>query len=234
MFGCFRRLTSLVILAVVAVAAFATRDLWLPRLRAVLGASAPAGAGSGAPPSDAPASPADTGWSPFASTSAAAARKRVARLTAPRGPAYVRLSGREFAALLLDSLSAQLPPSADSVEVRVAGNELQLRASVRLGDIGGRKALGPLAAMVGDRERLVLGGSLEPGTQPGVVLFRLSRVRIGEFAVPGPVVPRLVQAIKRGPATPGVDPAALPSRLPAGIGDARVANGMITLYRAAP
>lgn len=229
MFGCFRRLTSLLILGVVAVAAFATRDLWLPRLRAALGSSAPASALG-----NAPAAAADTGWAPFTATSAGAARTRVARLSAPRGPALVRLSGREFAALILDSLGAQLPPSADSVEVRVDGNEFQLRASVRLGDIGGRKALGPLAAMVGDRERLLLGGTLEPGSEPGVVQLKLTRIRIGEFAVPGPVVPRLVQAIKRGPAPAGVDPAAFPIRLPAGIGDARVANGMITLYRAAP
>ncbi len=230
MFGCLRRLTSLIVLAVGAVAAFATRDLWLPRLRAAIGTAGTTGASAAAPA----ATPADTGWAPFSAAGAADARRRVARLTAPRGPAYVQLSGRAFAALLLDSLSAQLPPSADSVEVRVAGNEFQMRASVRLGDIGGRKALGPLAAMVGERERLLLGGTLEPGRGPGVAQFRLTRVAIGEFAVPAPVVPRLVQAIKRGPAQPGVDPAALSIRLPPGIGDARVANGMITLYRAAP
>jgi hypothetical protein len=230
-FGCFRRLISLVILAVVAVGAFYTRDLWLPKLRSAMG-------GSGAPPRSAADSVAlaarDTGWVSLTYPAADEGRKALAKLTQPRGPSFVTVSAGEFAGAFLDSLTRQLPASADSVQVRAEGSEFQIRASVRLGDVGGRAVLGPLASMVGDRERLTLGGTLEPTAVTGVAQYKLTRVKVGDFAVPGAVVPRLVKALKRQQTTPGVELSALQLRLPAGVGDIRVAQGRITLYRAAP
>lgn len=229
-FGCFRRLISLVILAVVAIGAFATRDLWLPKLRAAIGAPA----GSTRAPGDSVAVKADTGWVSLSYADADKGRKALAKLTQAKGPAFVTVSAGEFAGAFLDSLTNQLPASADSVQVRAAGSEFQVRASVRLGDVGGRAVLGPLAAMVGDRERLTLGGTLEPTAVAGLAQFKLTRVKVGDFAVPGPVVPRLVKALKRKPTDAGVELSALQIRLPAGVGDIRVAQGKITLYRAAP
>ncbi len=232
MFGCFRRLVSLVILAVVAVAAFATRDVWLPRLRTALGSTA-------RPTADAPADRAasaasDTGWAALSYSGTEGGRRALTRLQQPRGPAYVSLSASEFASAVLDSLSAQLPPSTDSVLVRAVGSEFQVRGSVKLGDLGGRAVLGPLASMVGDRERLTLGGTLEPTSVPGVAQFKLTRVMVGDFALPSPVVPRLVKALKRQSGAVGVESSALPIRLPAGVVDVRVSQGKVTLYRAAP
>lgn len=232
MFGCFRRLISLVILAVVAVAAWLTRDQWLPPLRRALGdgrAAVTTGADSAAA-----VSPADTGWLSLSFTSAERGRKALARITSRKGPAFVTLSASEFAGAMLDSLTAQLPASTESLQVRTSGNEFQVRASVRLGDLGGRAVLGPLASMLGDRERLTLGGTLEPTSVAGVAQFKLTRVKVGDFTVPGPVVPRLVKSIKRQPAPPGVEASAFSVRLPAGVGDIRAAQGKITLYRAAP
>lgn len=230
MVGCFRRLISLVILALVAGAAFATRDTWLPKVRALVGAPS----ASVASDSNAVASPADTGWTPLSYASAERGRKSLGRLKSARGPAYVNLSAAEFAGVILDSLTAQLPPSAESLQVRTEGAEFQVRASVRLGDLGGRAVLGPLASMVGDRERLTLGGTLEPTGIAGVAQYKLVRVRIGDFGIPSPVVPRLVQSMKGRATMPGVDVSALPIRLPAGVGDIRAAQGKITLYRPAP
>ena len=230
MFGCLRRFISLIIFAVVCVAAFATRDLWLPKLRRALGES---GRVPGAV-SDSSGAPADTGWKALSFVDADKGRRAIARISAKGGPAYVAMNAGDFAAAVLDSLGAQLPASADSVQVRAVGNEFQVRATVRLGDLGGRAVLGPLASMVGDRERLTLGGSLEPSGTPGVAQFRLTRVKIGDFPIPSPVVPKLIAAINRRPATPGVDPAAMPVTLPKGIGDVRVAQGRITIYRANP
>lgn len=230
MFGCLRRFISLVIFAVVVVAAFFTRDLWLPRLRTALG---DAGRASGAL-ADSAETKADTGWRALSFVDTDRGRKQLARLTQRGGPAYVSLNAADFAAAALDSLGAQLPASADSVQVRAVGSEFQVRARVRLGDLGGKAVLGPLGAMVGERERLVLGGVLEPGTRPGVAHFRLTRVQVGDFPIPAPVVPRLVSALNRQKAAPGADPAAMAITLPPGVGDVRVANGRITLYRAAP
>lgn len=231
MFGFLRRLFTLIVLAVAGMAAFYTHDLWLPKLRVALGGSADAPV---ARADSAVKAKTDTGWAALSFPAAERGRQSLARLTRPKGPAYVAMTAGEFAGALLDSLGAQLPASADSVQVRAEGSEFQVRASVRLGDVGGRAVLGPLAAMVGDRERLTLGGTLEPTAVPGVAQFKLTRVKVGDFAVPSAVVPRLVKALKRTPTTPGVEISALPVRLPAGVGDIRVAQGKVTLYRAAP
>jgi len=87
-FGCFRRLISLVILAVVAVGAYATRDIWLPPVRALVGAPP----SSATPDSGELAARADTGWTSLGYASAERGRKSLGRLTGTRGPAYVNLS----------------------------------------------------------------------------------------------------------------------------------------------
>ncbi len=235
MFGCFRRLVSLVILVAVVIAAVATRDAWLPRLRAALGAPVQRPAAAGVDSASSAASAAsDTGWAAPTYSGKEGGRRALTRLQQPRGPAYVSLSASEFAAALLDSLGAQLPASTESVVVRAVGSEFQVRGSVKLGDLGGRAVLGPLASMVGDRERLTLGGTLEPTSVPGVAQFKLTRVKVGDFTLPGPVVPRLVKALKRQSGAVGVESSALPIRLPAGVVDVRVSQGKVTLYRATP
>lgn len=236
MFGCFRRLISLVVLAVAAVGAFATRDIWLPKLRAAIGQPAATPAVGTTPDSAArhAATTADSGWAALSFPASERGRRSLSRLTQAKGPAFVTMTASEFAGALLDSLSAQLPASADSVQVRAQGSEFQVRASVRLGDVGGRAVLGPLASMVGDRERLTLGGTLEPTAVAGVAQYKLTRVKVGDFAVPGAVVPRLVKALKRNSTTGGVEVSALQVRLPAGVADIRVAQGKVTLYRASP
>lgn len=232
MFGCFRRLTSLVILGVVAVAAFLTSDLWLPKARALVGQVA----GVDVTPGDSVAAAADTGWTALSYGAADKGQRAITRLRSPKGPTRVVLSASEFASAALDSLISQLPASTDSVQVRTSGNEFQVRALVRLADLGGRAALGPLAAMLGDRERLTLGGTLEPTARDGVAQFRLTRVKVGDFAIPGAVVPKLITTFRRhnGAVADGVDASALPIRLPAGIGDIRAGQGRITLYRTTP
>lgn len=225
MFGCLRRVLLLVVLLVVGAVAALTRDRWLPLVQ-----------GDRARPAAAPdsaARAADTGWVRVTYSAAERGRTALGRLRATRGPAYVQLAPAEFAALVLDSLGARLPASADSLAVRVEGRELQVRMSVRLGDLGGQAVLGPLAAMLGDRERLVLGGTVE-GATPGRALLRPTSVRVGDFDVPGPVIPRLVGALRRGAATPGSEPGALVLTLPPGVGDVRVATGKVTLYRPVP
>jgi len=234
-FGCFRRLISLVILGVVAVAAFLTRDLWLPKARALIGQAAGTASVTG-DSAAAAAAAADTGWTSLSFGAAEKGRQAIQKLRAPAGPARVSLTASQFASAALDSLMRQLPASTDSLQVRLAGNEFQIRALVRLADLGGRAALGPLAAMLGDRERLLLGGTLEPTSVQGVAQFRLTRVKVGDFSLPSAVIPKLVETITRrqGGGSAGVEASALPVQLPAGIGDIRAGQGRITIYRIAP
>jgi hypothetical protein len=229
-FGCFRRLIGLVVLLLLVPLAYLTRDRWLPVVRSAIGSSSGTADSTAA---DAP-SAADTGWAVLSYPGKEQGRRALGRLQQKRGPAYVTMTAGEFAAAVLDSLASQLPASTESVSVRAVGSEFQVRGSVKLGDLGGRAVLGPLASMVGDRERLMLGGTLEPTSVPGVAQFKLTRVMVGDFALPGPVVPRLVDAIRRRSAAVGVESSALPIRLPAGVGDIRVAQGKVTLYRTTP
>jgi hypothetical protein len=223
-FGCLRRVLLLVVLLVVGAVAALTRDRWLPVVRGEQPRPA-------AP--DSAAVRVDTGWVRVTYSAAERGRATLGRLKSPKGPAYVRLAPAEFAALVLDSLGARLPASADSLAVRVEGRELQVRMSVKLGDLGGQQVLGPLAGMLGDRERLVLGGTVE-GASGGRALLRPTSVRVGEFAVPGPVIPRLVGTLTRGGAAPGGERGTLALTLPPGVGDVRVADGKVTLYRPVP
>ena len=223
----FAFLRRLVLLAVLGVVAWVTRDRWLPLVRGAQ-AERPAAAAR-----DSAAAAADTGWTMVTYTATERGRAALARLRRPAGPAFVRIAPAAFAGLVLDTLGARLPASADSLAVRVEGRELQVRMSVKLGDLGGQKVLGPLAGMLGDRERLVLGGTVEGGA-PGTAVLRLARVKVGDFAVPGPVVPRLVEALRRGDASPRPDPGTLALTLPDAVGDVRVAEGMVTLYRPIP
>ncbi len=221
MFGFLRRLVLLVVIGVVA---WVTRDRWLPLVRGAQ-AERPSTAAR-----DSARAAADTGWTTVTFSAAERGRTALTRLRRPDGPAYVRIAPAAFAGLVLDTLGARLPASADSLAVRVEGRELQVRMSVRLGDLGGQRVLGPLAGMLGDRERLLLGGTVEGGA-PGVAVLRLARVTVGDFAVPGPVVPRLVEALRRGDAGARPEPGTLALTLPDGVGDVRVAEGMVTLYR---
>ncbi|MCU0625182.1 MAG: hypothetical protein MUF21_01670 [Gemmatimonadaceae bacterium] len=232
MFGCLRRLVSLVVLLVIAGVAWVTRDRWLPVVRTAIGAS-PGSTPADAARADSLAALADTGWVPVTYSAAERGRAELARLRARKGPALVRLAPADFAGLVLDSLDAQLPRSADSLAVRVQGRELQVRMSVKLGDLGGQQVLGPLAGMLGDRERLLLGGELETGAA-GTALLRLRRVRLGDFGVPGPVIPKLAAALRRTAGAPGTEGGTLALPLPDGVGDVRVADGRVTLYRPVP
>lgn len=223
MFGCLRRFLLLVVLLVAGVVAVLTRDRWLPLVQ---GGRAPAAA-------DSTAARADTGWVRVTYSAAERGRSAMSRLRSPKGPALVQLAPSDFAGLVLDSLGARLPASADSLAVRVEGRELQVRMSVRLGDLGGQKVLGPLAGMLGDRERLVLGGTVE-GTAQGRAVLRPTTVKVGGFDVPGPVVPRLVASLRRDAGDAQAEPGTLALPLPPGVGDVRVADGKVTLYRPVP
>jgi hypothetical protein len=230
-FGCLRRFVSLIVLAVIGVAAFATRASWLPLVRKQLAETTPPAEQRVA---DSLKAVADTaGWVTIGTSDATRGKAAVAKFKSARGPSLLNLDAAEFAGAMLDSVSSQLPTSAQDLKVRVQGNELQLRAYVRLGDLGGSAVLGPLASMVGEREPLTLGGILEPTSITGVSQFKLTSVRIGAFAVPSAVIPRLMKALKRDAGTVGVEVSALPVRLPPGVGDVRVNQGKVTLYRAA-
>ena len=209
-----RRIGCLVVLLLLCVVAWLTRDMWLTRLR---------GARSGT------SSVAST-WQPLTPEGAARASAALRRLSSPAGPAYASVAPGDLAAYILQELSRVLPAAADSVEAASMRDRVYVRAVVPIRDLGGSRTMGPLAALLGDRERIRIGGTLRI-IQPGQAELQVKELRVKELAIPQPLIPRLIQQISRGERPPGLSPNGLLLRTPPYIGDVRVSDGKVTLYK---
>lgn len=216
MFGCLRKIGCLVIVLVVALAAYLTRDRWLPLIRRT-------------PP---PARTVATGptWEPVSDAAAGRARQAIESLGRRNGPVFVNLAPGELASYFYIALAQQLPPSADSIEATTIGNRMYVRAVVSLDDFKAVDALGPLAGFVSRREQLQLGGTFAV-IEPGLAQFLVEDVRLGQLPIPRGGIPKLLRQIRRGSTPPGVAANGLPFVVPTYLGDARVAPGKITLYK---
>ena len=216
MFGCIGRLGCLALVLLVAAGAWLTRDRWYPRLMG----------------RDEAVTVVDATWQPVTPEAAAAGRRKVERLGEARGPALVALEPAEVAGVVLEGSLRQLGAAGEGASAAVIGERVYVRAVLRLRDLGG-DVLGPLAGMLGQRDTLLLGGTLEV-VEPELAQFRVAEVRMRDFSLPPAVIPRLLRQLRRGAEPPpGVAADALPIRVPRQVGDARVARGRVTLYREA-
>jgi hypothetical protein len=211
--GCIARLGCLFVLMFLAVVGWFTRDKWLPaRFRPV------------------PAVAKSPTWEPLSDAGAARTRNALTKLSQPTGPVFQTLSGGDVASYAFAELAKQLPPSTDSVQAMVNGDQVSMRANVRLADIGGAGALGPLSSMFGDRETVQLTGTFRV-VKPGLGEFQVQQLKVRNLSVPSGMIPKLVQRLSKGEHVAGMSDAALPLPLPRYVGDIRVANGKITLYK---
>lgn len=215
--GCLKRLGCLVLLVLIAGAAYLTRGHWLHRVPWV-------GDRARARTASAPT------WQPLTDTGAERARRALERLRSPRGPVYVDVAPGDMAAYIARELARTLPASTDSIEAAAIGDRLHVRALVRTADLGDRAALGPLSMLLGEQERLQLGGTLRI-IRPGYAELQVKELRIRDFPLPQPLIPRLIRQISRGDRPADLSPDGLPLRTPEYIGDVRVSNGQITLYK---
>ncbi len=210
--GCIARLGCLVVLAVLAVVGWFTRDRWLPaRFRPVAAVHAPV-------------------WEPLSDAGAARTRAALAKLSQPKGPVFQTLSGGDVASYAFAELAKQLPASADSIEAMVDGDKVSMRANVRLADLGGAGALGSFSSMLGDRETVQLTGTFRV-VKPGLGEFHIDQLKVRNFAIPRGMIPAIAKQLGHGDRAAGLSDAALPLPIPRYVGDIRVANGKITLYK---
>ncbi len=221
--GCIGRLGCLVLLVVLAGIGWFYRDRWM---HLVGGQSDARGdtavvAGMGR----------EGVWEPLTPQGGERARRAVDALRRADGPRAVTVSVSDLAAYVYQELARQLPPSADSVEATAIGDQLHVRASVRLQELGGRDALGPLAAMLGDRERLQIGGTLRV-VRPGLGELVVREIRVGQLRIPAALIPRILRQTSRRARPAGVSESALPLTLPDHIGSVQVAGGNVTIYKA--
>ena len=212
MFGCMRRLGCLAVVLLLAVGLYLSRSRWMPLV----------GFGDTAAKEGV--------WEPVTAEGAERARAAIASLAAKSGPVYANIRPGDLASYVFRALRNELPPSAQNVEATVIGDRMYVRASVALSDFGGPSVLGPLAALMSDRETMMFGGTFDV-LRPGLAQFRVQELKLRELAIPARMIPKLVQRIGRGARPQGVAPDALPLEVPVHIGDARVGRGQDTLYK---
>lgn len=215
--GCLSRLGCLVLIVIIAVVAWLTSGRWLPRFTGratTVSASGPL-------------------WEPLTPQGVQRTRQLLARLSQPTGPAFGNLSGGDVASYVYQSLAKQLPPSADSIQAAVIGDRLYIRASVRLQDLGGTSQLGPLAAMLGEREQMQFGGTFHV-IRPQLAEFEVKDIKIRDLSLPTTMIPRVLRQTERGSRPEGLSPDGLPIVVPPYLGDVRIADGRVTLYRTTP
>jgi len=208
--GCIARLGCLIILAILCVVGWLTRSMWLPaRFRP-------------APP------PSVSVWQPVSEAGATRARTAISRLSDARGPVFQTLTAGDLASLAVSEASKRFGDRADSVAARVEGDRLALRANINLAQL--KNNLGPLGGMLGDREHVELSGTSYM-VRPGLAAFDVRSAKIGRLALPQGMIPRLVKELDRGRRPEGLPDSALPLPVPAYVGDIRIANGRVTLYK---
>jgi hypothetical protein len=212
MFGCLRKLGCLVLVAVILAGAW----YWYARVPSSSRKTSVAGA-----PGE---------WQPLSSANAERGRRAVESLGARSGPVYANLSASDAASFIFLSAARQLPPSAQNVSAAIIGDKLYVRGFVSIKELGGAAVVGPMAGLLGDRDTLQLGGTINV-IRPGLGQFHVRDVKFGKLDIPSVIIPKLIARIRRGQMPPGISDDAFPMPLPEYISDVRIADGRITVYK---
>jgi hypothetical protein len=137
----------------------------------------------------------------------------------------VVLTPSEFASLVGSGMDPQLRGQLDSLRVELLEGEIRVSARLRTAALS-PELIGPLAGALGPTEPVDAAGPLRV-TRPGAGEWRVRSFRIGNFAVPDEMVPRLVgQAL----GVPGRT--TVPVKVPEGVRAIRVRPGGAVLYGA--
>ncbi len=222
MFGCIFRMGCAMVLLVVGALGWHFRDEWVPTVKALLTVEAPA---------------TSAGWAPITAAGGTRAKERIASLGRRGGPVYVTLTPSEFASYVLGRSPATAGVIDTSTRAVVQDGLLFIRTRLRLADIGGKDALGPVAQLFNETETVMVAGTLEV-VRPGLGQYRLKEVAVRDLKLPHAVVGSLVGSLgKRWGPTPRPDSLAadgLAVTLPSDVVDLRIADGQITLYKRTP
>jgi hypothetical protein len=224
MFGCFRRLGCLVVLLIVGVFAYFNRAKLEDTYHRYAG-------GTATTPSADAGSPGT--WEPLTADKATKGQRAVQSLSRQSGPVFANLTAGEAASYIFLEAAKQLPPSSENITSAIRNDRLYVRANVALKDFGGSAVLGPLAMMIGDRDTVQLGGVIRV-IRPTVGEFQVQDVKIGSLAIPSALVPKLISRMRKGTMPDGISPNGLPMKLPDYIGDVRITNGRIVVYKNVP
>jgi hypothetical protein len=157
-------------------------------------------------------------------------RLAVESLGRQSGPVFANLTAAQAASYIFLVVARQLPPSARNAQAAILNDRLYVRSEIDLNELGGSGALGPIGMVLGQRDSVLLGGSIRM-LRPGLGEFLVQEVKLGKLDVPEGLIPRLLAQMKKGRDVPGISANGLPMVMPAYISDVRIANGRITLYK---
>jgi len=214
--GCLKRAGCLVVILLVAVV------YWYARVKHPAVGTGPLTAST--------ATSVSSGWQPLTATDAERGRLAVQSLERQSGPVFANLTPAEAASYIFMVVAKQLPPSAKNAEASITGDRLYVRSEVELKDFGGAKSLGPLGMLLGERDSVRLGGTINM-LRPGLAEFLVQEVKLGKFEMPTALIPRLLTQMKKGKTVEGISQNGLPMVMPPYISDVRISNGKITLYK---
>jgi hypothetical protein len=172
-----------------------------------------------------------SGWQPLTQADAQRGQAAVLSLGQQSGPVFANLTPAEAASYIFTVVAKQLPPSAKNAEAAIIGDRLYVRSDVELKDFGGAKALGPVGMLLGERDSVRFGGTINM-LKPGLGEFLVQEVKLGRIEVPNGLIPRLLTQMKaHSKPVEGISQNGLPMVMPAYISDVRISNGKITLYK---
>lgn len=175
------------------------------------------------------------GWELVGTRSKAPAA--LAPLRRRSGPAYVSLSARETADLLVLWRRA-LPVPPTSLAVALRENELLVRADLARKDFASDAAVRTAIGVTLDgRDTLQFAGVVQ-GVRPGLMQYRVRELYIRGVEVPPRFIPLVLRVLRGTPvagatARDSLPPDAVPIPMPSVVRDLRLENGRLVLYRAA-
>lgn len=212
--GCLARLGCLLILVLLGIGAWLTRDRWMGYVHLT-------------PPA---VSEAPVQWEPLTADGARRAQTAVENLRKVNGPVFQNVAPGDAAAYVMQTLMGRMPAPADSAAAAVVGREVYVRADVKLRELGGSAVLGPLASVLGERESMQVAGTFHV-VHPGLTEYRVTQIRLGQVRVPSAIIPRLLARAAHAAGLDSVHAQTISIATPNSLADIRVADGHLTLYK---
>ncbi len=211
-FGCLRRVVSLIVLAVLVFLVWYFRSTIMASWQRFRGVQPVA------------ESPVDAERS---------AQAKYAALASPRPPARVALSEDELQALVRTRFSGMLPRWVDSARIRLEGDKVRLSGRVPVDHLPDVKSLGEVAGLLPDTTEVAVKGQVIPLGQ-GRVALAVDQVTAAHVPLPHRLIPQVLSGLKAGkPAQASAPADALVLPLPRTISSAYVRGDSLVLLTSA-
>jgi hypothetical protein len=141
----------------------------------------------------------------------------------------VNIAPADLASLIVREASRRNPLPLKNASAGVLDDRLLLRGTLDIRQLRAQGALGALGALLGDEEDVELRGTLDI-VRSGLAEFRVEDFKARNLAIPRAAIPRLIAQLSRSRAE-GVADNGVPFEVPPHIGDVRISNRRVTLYK---